>query len=242
MKKIRCTKLLQLFFIFFVFGVFNVPLSHAGTFRDDFDSPKLNTDVWEITKAGKGGHSIKDGQLLLESPGVPDGVILYFKQKLEGDVTVECKMDPSNVDPGTLGCVGFTDGISDPEPSPDFWVHWLAHFNVGPTVSTPFADDHPGQNGFPKAGEQFNFPAEPHVWKFVLKGGKVTYFFDGNQMGESDAVNTPRYFHATPDTYTSHYFGTLAVDYVEITGDNVKPSAVSPAGKLALTWGTVKMF
>ena len=243
MKKIRCIQLLQLFsLILLVWGGFNVPLYSAGTFRDDFDSASLNTDVWEITTAGKGGHSIKDGQLLLESPGVPDGIILYLKQKLEGDVTVECKMDPSNIDPGGTGTVGFTDGISDPEPSPDFWVHWLAHFNVGPTVSTPFVDDHPGQNGFPTAGDGFNFPAEPHVWKIVVKGGKVTYFFDGNQMGESDAVNTPRYFHATPDTYTSHYFGTLAVDYVEITGDNVKPSAVSPAGKLALTWGTVKMF
>ena len=78
-----------LFFIFVVFGVFNVPLSLAGTFRDDFDSASLDTDRWEVTKAGKGGHSIKDGQLFLESPGVPDGVILYFKQKLEGDVTVE---------------------------------------------------------------------------------------------------------------------------------------------------------
>ena len=240
MKKIRCSKLLQLFFIFWVFGVFKVSLSPAGTFRDDFDSAKFNTDVWEITKAGKGGYSIKDGQLLLESPGVPDGVILYFKQKLEGDVTVECKMDPSQIDPGTLGAVGFTDGIFDPEPSPAFWVHWLAHFNFGPTASTPFVDDHPGQGGFPKVAETFNFQAEPHVWEFVIKGGKVTYFFDGKNMGDSDAVNTPRYFHATPDTYTSHYFGTLTVDYIEITGDQVKPSAVSSAGKLALTWGTVK--
>jgi len=241
MKKIRFIQQLPLFFfIFGVFGVFNVPLSPAGTFRDDFDSSKLNTDVWEITKAGKGGHSIQDGQLLLESPGVPDGVILYFKQKLEGDVTVECKMDPSKVDPGTLGSVGFTDGIFAPEPSPAFWVHWLAHFNVGPTVSTPFVDDYPGKAGFPKAGNTFNFQAEPHVWKLVVKGGKVTYFFDGKEMGESDAANAIRYFHTTPDTYTSHYFGILAVDYVEITGDKVKPSAVFSAGKLTLTWGTVK--
>jgi len=45
-KKIRCIQLLQIFsFIFLVWWVFNVPLSSAGTFRDDFDSPKLNTDV-----------------------------------------------------------------------------------------------------------------------------------------------------------------------------------------------------
>ena len=122
--------------------------------------------VRKFGKAGKAKHFIENGQLFLESPAVPDGIILYFKQKLEGDVTVECKIDPSNVDPGTLGCVGFTDGISDPEPSPDFWVHWLSHFNFAPTVSTPFVDDHPGQNGFPKAGDQFNFQAGPHVWKF----------------------------------------------------------------------------
>ena len=241
MKKNRCVQLLQIFFlIFLVWGFFNVPLSHAGTFLDDFESATLNTDVWEITKAGNGKHFIEKGQLFLESPAVPDGIILYFKQKIEGDVTVECKMDPSNIDQGTLGCVGFTDGISAPEPSPDFWVHWLAHFNLGPTTSTLFVDDHPGQNGFPKAGDEFNFQSETHVWKFVLKEGKVTYFFDGKEVGESDAVNAPRYFHVTPDTYTSHYFGTLAVDYVEITGDQIKPSAVSSVDKLALTWGTVK--
>jgi len=68
----------------------------------------------------------------------------------------------------------------------------------------------------------------------------VTYFFDDEEMGVSDAVNPSRYFHTTPDCYTSHYFGTLAVDYVEITGEKVTPSAVSSAGKLALTWGKVK--
>jgi hypothetical protein len=239
--KIRCIQLLQLFiFIFGVWGVFSVPLSSAGTFRDDFDSPSLNTDRWEIATAGKAKHFIEKGQLFLESPAVADGIILYFKQKLEGDVTVECKMDPSNVDPGTLGAVGFTDGIFDPEPSPAFWVHWLAHFNFSPTISNPYIDDYPGKGGFPKAGNEFNFPAESHVWKFVLKGGKMTYFFDGEEMGESDAVDAPRYFHNTPDCYTSHYLGTLAIDYVEIIGEKVKPSAVSSTGKLALMWGTVK--
>jgi hypothetical protein len=241
MKKIRYIQLLQVFlFLFGVVEILNMPLSSAGTFRDDFDSASLNTARWEITKAGKGKHFIEKGQLFLESPAVPDGIILYFKQELEGDVTVEYEMDPSNIDPGTLGAAGFTDGIFEPEPSPDFWVHWLAHFNFGPTVSTPFVDDYPGKQGFPKAGEQFNFDAGPHIWKIVVEGGKVTYFFDGKEMGDSDAVDTSRYFHAAPDNYTSHYFGTLALDYVEITGDKVKPSDVSSAAKLALTWGRVK--
>lgn len=239
MKKIRCIQLLQLFlFIFFVWEVFNVPLSYAGTFRDDFDSASLDTDVWEITKAGNAEHSIKDGQLFLETPAVEDGIILYFKQKIEGDITVECKMDTSTVG-GVRTTVGFTDGIYAPEPSPDFWVHWLAHFNPSTENTQVLVDDYPGKNGWPEAGPKVVFEeAKPHVYKLKVSHGKVTYFIDGEEVGESDAIDQPRYFHISPDTYTSHYSATIAVDYVEITGEEVK--AVSSAGKLALTWGMIK--
>jgi hypothetical protein len=239
MKKFEYICLIQLFFCTFCFS-FNTPLSLAGTVRDDFDSDKLNTDAWEVTKAGKGTYSIKDGQLLLESPGVPDGVILYCKQKIEGDASIECKMDPTNVDSGTLGTVGFTDGIFDPEPSPDFWVHWLAHFNIGPTVSDLFVDNYPGKNQFPKAGDAINFKSGSHVWRIEISGNTVKYFFDEKDVGKSDNSNVPRYFHISPDPYTSHYFGTVAIDYIEITGNNVKSLAVSPADKLATTWAIVK--
>lgn len=239
MQKIRYTNLLCLFFLFFL--VWGIALSPAGTFRDDFDSPDLNTGVWEIAKAGNAKPFIKEGQLLLESPMVPDGIILYLKQELEGDaITVECEIDPSELDTGTatLGVVGFTDGIVDPEPSPDFWVHWLAHFNLSTTQASPFVDDYPGQNGFPKAGDTINFQEGSHVFRIEIRDKKVKYFVDGDNVGESDSIDTPRYFHISPDTYLSHCCGTVAVDYVEITADNVK--RVSPAGRLAIAWGMVK--
>ena len=243
MKKIGYIDLLRLLFsVFLIWGVFNVPLSPAGTFRDDFDSPDLNTDVWEVTSAGAAKPFIEAGQLFLESSGVADGIILYFKQELEGDaVTIECEIDPSELDvaTATLGTLGFTDEIADPEPSPDFWAHWLAHFNLSPTGATPFVDDHPGQNGFPKAGETIAFEAGPHVFKMEIRDKKVKYYFDGDNVGESDSVEGPRYFHISPDTYVSHYFGTVAVNYVEITADSVK--AVSSTGKLAVAWGYIKV-
>jgi len=239
MKKIGCICLLQLCFFAFCFSL-NTPLSMAGTVRDDFNTDKLNPDIWQITKVGKGTYSIKDGQLLLESPAVADGAILYCKQKLEGNVTIECQMDSTNEDPGSLGTVGFTDGIFDPEPSPNFWVHWLAHFNFSPTVSDLFADNYPGKNNWPKAGATLNFKSGPHIWGIEINGKTVTHFFDKKNVGKSDNSEVPRYFHVSPDTYTSHYFGTVAIDYVEITGSNVKSMAVSPAGKLAATWAIVK--
>jgi len=239
MKKIGCICLLQLSFLAFYFGL-NSPLSLAGTIRDDFETDELNTDVWQVTQAGKGTYSIKDGQLLLESPVVPDGVILYCKQKIEGDFTMECQIDPTNEDPGSLGIVGFTDGIFDPEPSPNFWVHWLAHFNLSPTVSDVFVDDYPGKNGWAKAGDTINFESGPHIWGMEISGKTVTYFFDKKDAGKSDNAGIPRYFHISPDTYTSHYFGTFAIDYVEITGTNVKSMAVYPVGKLVATWAIIK--
>ena len=73
-----------------------------------------------------------------------------------------------------------------------------------------------------------------------MSGDKVKYYLDGEDLGESDRGSDFRYFHASPDTYTSHYFGTVAIDYIEITGDSVKSLAVSPSGKLTLTWGMTK--
>ena len=73
-----------------------------------------------------------------------------------------------------------------------------------------------------------------------ISGKTVTYFFDKEDAGKSDSAGIPRYFHISPDTYTSHYFGTFVIDYVEITGTNVKSLAVSPAGKLAATWAIIK--
>ena len=73
-----------------------------------------------------------------------------------------------------------------------------------------------------------------------MSDDKLTYYFDGEEAGESDRGSDTRYFHISPDTYTSHYFGTVTIDYIEITGDGVKSLAVSPADKLTLTWGLVK--
>ena len=240
MERIVYVYSLQAFLAFLLCFGFIAPLSPAETVRDDFDSPELNIYAWEVVGEGKGTYSIEDGQLILESPGVSDGVILYFKQEIQGDVTVECQLDPTNVDPGTLGTVGFTDGIFAPEPSPDFWVHWLAHFNYSPTNTTPFVDNYPGENGFPAVGGAINCDPESHIWKFEVSGDKVRYYLDGEDLGESDRGSDFRYFHVSPDTYTSHYFGTVAIDYIEITGNSVKSLAVSPSGKLALTWGMTK--
>ena len=121
MRKIGCTYSLQVF-LFALLLCLAAPLSLAGTVRDNFDSPKLNSDIWEVVTEGDGTHSVKDGQLILESPDVPSGVVLYFSQEILGDVTVEIQMDPTNVDPGTQGSVGFTDGIFAPEPSPDLRI------------------------------------------------------------------------------------------------------------------------
>jgi hypothetical protein len=236
MRKNVCVNLLLLSFVLLVW----IMPSQAGTFRDDFNSATLDSSMWEVVTAGAAKASINNGQLLLESFAAPDGIILYFKQKITGDVTVECKIDPSKEDPGSLGTVGFTDGIFAPEPSPNFWVHWLAHFNFSPTTSDVFADNYPAKNGWTKAGDTIKYNAEPHVWRFELTGTTLRYLFDGKEVAKSDAINVPRYFHVSPDTYISHYFGTIAIDYVEITAPDLVVSAVSSASKLPLTWGTIK--
>ncbi len=48
--------------------VFFIPQLYGGEYKDDFDSAQLNTNIWKITKAGKGNFEIKNGKLYLISP------------------------------------------------------------------------------------------------------------------------------------------------------------------------------
>ena len=68
---------------------------------------------------------------------------------------------------------------------------------------------------------------------------KITFYLNGEEVGEVDKNQDvkSRYLYITPDPYTSHYAGTIAIEYVELTGPTLQ---VEPLGKFASTWGEIK--
>jgi len=70
--------------------------SLAAEVVDEFDSPELNEELWEIKLAGKASFEISDGILKISSPAVESGAILYYPTNVEDvDITFEVKLDAS---------------------------------------------------------------------------------------------------------------------------------------------------
>jgi hypothetical protein len=225
----RSTRFLMLFVSLTIVLSFSSLQLYAGEFRDEFNSSQLNTNVWKITKAGKGSFEIKDGKLSIISPAIADGVMLYYNKEITNEnIFIEAKIDISGV--GTDGSFGFTDAIIDPQLNTDVHPHLNAQFVILP-AAWGINDDLRGGRLFDGGGE--------HVFAVDLKGDTLTWYVDDKEVGKSNRKAESRFFFISPDMYTSHYIGTFAIDYIELSGDGVS-AAVSPVGRFATFWGDIK--
>ena len=210
----------------------------AKVFRDDFETKEL-IDLWDVKIEGKASYEIDNGQMIQTSPGVPDGINLCYNIPLKGDVTCEVKIDTSELD-GNYGHLGFFDERLAPMVNTDMHPHWVDVFYCDKDEKAGILND-----GQPAANWNRVIPHAPidngwHVWRIEVKGKRAKFFIDGNLDAEDDTIITDRYFIISIDPYTSHYFGTWTIDYVELTGESVVPLAVGFDGKLATTWGILK--
>ena len=206
----------------------------AGEIMEEFESPELHPELWEIQAAGKASFEIKGGQLIMESPAVEDGILLRYLPEIAGeDITFEFKFDVSQGDASAQ--IWFADEPLAPDVNTDVNQHWIL-------VQTIV-----GGNTYVKiAGDQKVVPDTPvkdgaNVYKIVLQGNKATFFVNEKEMGAVDKPADVNYFHIGPDMYTSHYSNRIGIlDYVRISGPNVRPLAVEPVSKLAATWAELK--
>jgi len=231
----------DIFRIFLAVCVVSITFSKvlaAKTFRDDFDAEELS-DLWVVKIEGKASYKITNGQMIQTSPGVPDGINLCYSIPLKGDVVCEVKVDASELD-GNYGHLGFFDEMLAPMVNTDMHPHWVDVFYCDKDEKAGVLND-----GKPAANWNRVIPHAPinkgwHVWKIEVNGKRAKFFIDGKLEAEDDTIITDRYFIISVDPYTSHYFGTWTIDYVELTGESVVPLAVDSDGKLATTWGVLK--
>ena len=210
----------------------------AKTFRDDFDDKELS-DLWVVKVEGGASYEIDDGQLIQTSPGVADGINFIYDIPLKGDVTCEVKVDASELD-GNYGHLGFFDEMLAPMVNTDMHLHWVDVFYCDKDEKAGILND-----GQPAANWNRVIPHAPidkgwHVWKIEVKGKNANFFIDGKLEAEDDTIVTDRYFIISVDPYTTHYFGTCTIEYVELTGESVVSLAVESKSKLATTWGALK--
>lgn len=230
---IRTEKVQSIMLIFTLCCAFVISAS-AGTIVEEFDSPKLESRLWEVRAVGGASFEIEDGQLTMESPAVEDGILLAYIHEITGeDITFEFKFDVSEGgDPSAQ--IWFGDVPLTPDLNVDVNTHWkLVQTILSPVTYVKNFDG--------KVIQDTPIDIGPNVYKFVLLGDDVTFFVNEKEIATIRKEDDMSYFHIVPDMYTSHYGGRIGIlDYVKISGPNVRPLAVEPEGKLAATWAELK--
>jgi hypothetical protein len=229
-----CTITKHIGFVFlsalcFVFAFF----SFAGEIREEFDSPGLDPDLWEITTAGEASFEINDGKLILTSDAVEDGIFLYYVRKIgEEDITIEVNLDPSEI--RDAGAIGFTRELLTPTVNTDINPQFIATFMGAKPIGCYLMDE----TNQARLDLSVDYNPEEHLFRTEMAGDRIVFSIDQQEVGELERQVPERYYMITPDPYTSHYAGIMSIESIRIAGPNVQ--AIEPHGKLAATWGRIK--
>ena len=83
-----------------------------------------------------------------------------------------------------------------------------------------------------------NYDPKQHLFRTEIAGDKIKFSIDQEEVGELKREAPERYYMITPDPYTSHYAGSISIDWIKIKGPNVQ--SVELEAKLATTWCNIK--
>ena len=244
MKGTKSSQLTGSLFSILLISLAIVQLSMADAI-DEFNSPTLNPDLWDMKIEGNASYEIDDGILTMESPDIDSGIILYYPQNLAGiDITIEIKLDLS-VAIGDNVVMGFLGGLMEPQINTDINDNWQANFFFVPAnwyiKQDPIVIGEKPPNPADLQGPYDNDWNVVRIESSATKG-TIAFFLNGDEAGEVDMNMdvTDRYFYISPDTYTSHFTGQVAIDYIRFSGPGAPVLAVEPMDKLSTTWGDLK--
>ncbi|MGB9596315.1 MAG: hypothetical protein ACPL7B_08545 [Candidatus Poribacteria bacterium] len=213
---------------------------------DDFNSPNLDKKLWEMRKVGKASYEIKDGILIMSSPSIESGIILYHPRNIvDMDINFEIKINTAGL-VDNIVCGSLAE-IMDPQLNDNINNNLEASLFF--TVDKCYVKQDPvviGQKPPNPAGMESQY--ERSGWNIVQisfnrSKGKVTFIINGKIVGEVD-INKDvkqRFFFITSDPYTSHYTGEAKIEYVKFSGQGALSLAVSKIDKLPVTWAKIKI-
>jgi hypothetical protein len=210
-------------------------VSIAGTYREEFDGDSLNTNLWEAMVEGDASYKVADSEITMDSPGVPDGLLIYWRG---GDITNEdFSFEISAVvspDTNNAALIAFIRVDLPPTLNTTINAEWKNMFWCGTNTPGWYINNDDWQRT-PAEGPEFE-----GVWRAEIVGDKIRHYFNDEEVGVIDKIPEERFVCFGPDTYTSHYSGSMTVDYIELSGPTVKDAAVDASGKLATAWGMLK--
>ena len=162
-KHIRFAFLSALCFIF-AFSSF------AGEIREEFDSPGLDPNLWEITTAGEASFEIDNGKLILTSDAVEDGIFLYYVRKIGGEnITIEVNLDPSEI--RDAGAIGFTREMLTPTVNTDINPQFIATF-MGVKPIGCYLMDEANQAHLDLSAD---YNPEEHLFRTEMAGDRIIF-------------------------------------------------------------------
>jgi len=83
-----------------------------------------------------------------------------------------------------------------------------------------------------------NYDVKQHLFSIEISGDNMVFSIDQKKVGVLKREASERYYMITSDPYTSHYSGSISIDWIRMAGANVR--AAEPRAKLATTWGRIK--
>ncbi|MFC1716042.1 hypothetical protein ACFL6S_20395 [Candidatus Poribacteria bacterium] len=215
------------------FGWVSAP--KAETYREEFDGNKLDETLWEVMAEGDATYTIENGQLIMNSPGVGDGLLIYWRG---GDISdedfsfeIEATVDAAT---NNAALIAFIRQDLPPTLNTTINAEWKTMFWCGANTPGWYINNDDWVN------TNVNDPAFEGIWKAEIKGDKIFCYFNGDEVVTVDKIPEERFVCFGPDTYTSHYSGAMTVDWIEVSGPTVKAAAVDAAGKLPVMWGELK--
>jgi len=204
-------------------------VSIAGTYREEFDGNSLNTTLWEAMVEGDASYKIADSEITMDSPGVPDGLLIYWRG---GDITNEdFSFEISAVvsaDTNNAALIAFIRVDLPPTLNTTINAEWKNMFWCGTNTPGWYINNDDWQRT-PAEGPEFE-----GVWRAEIVGDKIRHYFNDEEVGVIDKIPEERFVCFGPDTYTSHYSGSMTVDYIELSGPTVKDAAVDASGKVTI--------
>jgi hypothetical protein len=248
---------MRLLMILLLIAVFmSASLLQAATWTDEFEGNELN-EAWDIVTdrpEKKGFVKVEDGNLLINEPGgnfghlIKDGRPLVLRDAPKGDFSISALLNS--------------------DPKPPAVNYWIGLFVIGDAKDNAAMAKNwsvltfGGSNGEAKAligsmindawndKGHFDIPKWPVYLKLEKKGTELKGFYKEKekdawtQVGGvwEDTMKTPEKVGLG---FINNWGGgpnlTLIADFFTLEGDNVTPFAVDPSGKVATTWGKLKI-
>ncbi len=209
-----------------------ISVAVAGEFTDEFDGNTLNEGIWDMKAEGGASYTIANGKLTMSSPDVADGMLMYWRADVDNtDFTVEVKA-AITADTSNAAVLTFIKTDLPPTANTAINSEWLAMVWCGANTPGWYINN----DDWKRAGA--TGPEFEGIWKAEIKGDKIHFYFNGSEVVVVDKVADQRFLCFGPDTYTSHYSGEMAIDWIKVSGPTI--AAVLPTGKLPVMWGELK--